>query len=207
VSPAVELPTYPPRRLLDSGYYDNHGVELAGTWIWINRDWLRENTSGVLLVQVAQAHARRHRRDADENREDWWGAGLVGVTGPIQALRASGSATNDYRNDQLVRILRDAFTPAGAGFFETVAFEPDDTAKPPEGCEQARLGRWLGQEASPEIALSWHLTSCEISRLREGIRGSDASSGSCRDRLRLKDWWNGRQPPPATPVQMRCPPA
>ena len=59
VSPAAQLPTDPPRHTLDAGYYDEHGVELAGTWIWTHREWLRAHTTGVLLVQVPDAPTRR----------------------------------------------------------------------------------------------------------------------------------------------------
>ena len=190
VSPAAELPTDPPRRVLDAGYYDNHGVDLAGTWIWTNRDWLREHTSGVLLVQIPEARSRLRRRDADERREDFWGAGLIGVTGPLQALRTSGSAAADYRNDQLVRFLRDALKPGEPGFFETVVFEPDETT----------TGRF------PEIALSWHLTSFEVRRLEDGIRGEEGRP-SCLDRRRLQAWWIAKTTPTAAPPEpLRCPP-
>lgn len=208
VSPPAELPTDPPRRTLDSGYYDNHGVELAGTWIWVHREWLLANTSGVLLVQVPDARARLRRRDADERREDFWGAGLVDVTGPIQALRTSGSGTADYRNDQLVRFLRDALKGAGPDFFETVVFEPDETTadqSPPE-CSESSLGALFGKpRAFPEISLSWHLTSCEVSRLKEGIRGREGAP-SCADRRRLQAWWIGKTTPGMSPAPLPCPP-
>jgi len=34
VSPGVSLPTTPPRRVVDAGYYDNHGVNLAAMWLY-----------------------------------------------------------------------------------------------------------------------------------------------------------------------------
>jgi Patatin-like phospholipase len=52
VSPAVYLPTNPPRRVVDAGYYDNYGIQVATSWIRRNRDWLATCTSGVLLVQI-----------------------------------------------------------------------------------------------------------------------------------------------------------
>src|SRR5262249_50053748 len=52
VSPAVSLPTRPPRRLVDAGYYDNYGVNLAAAWAYQYRDWIRNNTSGLALIQI-----------------------------------------------------------------------------------------------------------------------------------------------------------
>src|SRR5206468_2542533 len=52
VSPAVNLPTDPPRRVLDAGYKENYGVELATEWLEKHRQWLSKNTSGVILIQI-----------------------------------------------------------------------------------------------------------------------------------------------------------
>ncbi len=55
-SPAVNLPTVPPRRLVNAGYYDIYGVDLATTWAYHHRDWIVRNTSGLALIQI-QAYA------------------------------------------------------------------------------------------------------------------------------------------------------
>ena len=63
LSPAVDLPTDPPRRVVDAGFYDNYGVGVAAGWLNFWGPWLVENTSGVLLIQIrdsASHHDRRH---------------------------------------------------------------------------------------------------------------------------------------------------
>lgn len=209
VSPAAELPTDPARHTLDAGYYDEHGVELAGTWIWTRREWLLENTSGVLLVQVPDARARARKQKASEDRRDWWGAGLLGVTGPIEALRTSQSASTDYRNDQLVSLLEATLNAGRPGFFSTAVFEPDEisAAEPPPGCGKSWIRRIVGGEepAYRDVALSWRLTGCEVSRLKQAIRGGPSSS-SCADRRRLQDWWNAHRPSSEPAVSVTCPP-
>jgi hypothetical protein len=52
ISPAVSLPTNPPRRIVDAGYYDNYGVDLAAMWLFRNREYIKRYTSGVALVQI-----------------------------------------------------------------------------------------------------------------------------------------------------------
>src|SRR5262249_42152520 len=52
ISPAVSLPVWPPRRVVDAGFYDNFGVDLALVWAFLNRRWIRGNTSGLALVQI-----------------------------------------------------------------------------------------------------------------------------------------------------------
>ena len=63
VSPAISLPTLPPRRVVDAGYYDNYGVNLAALWLSKMRSWLEANTSGVVVIQirdhVSQGRERR----------------------------------------------------------------------------------------------------------------------------------------------------
>ena len=61
VSPAVYLPTDPPLRVVDAGYYDNYGVHLANAWILQNRVWIRDNTSGVLVLQIRDSVSKRDR--------------------------------------------------------------------------------------------------------------------------------------------------
>ena len=52
------------RALFDAGVYDNYGVQVAWAWIHKNFDWLRENTSGVVLVQIRDAISSDARRSA-----------------------------------------------------------------------------------------------------------------------------------------------
>ncbi len=43
---------------MDAGYYDNYGVDVAAAWILMNREWLAEHCSGVLLVQIRDSVSR-----------------------------------------------------------------------------------------------------------------------------------------------------
>ena len=52
VTPTGVLPTDSPRQVVDAGYYDNYGVDLATALIFAHRDWIAKNTAGVLLVQI-----------------------------------------------------------------------------------------------------------------------------------------------------------
>jgi hypothetical protein len=52
VSPGVSLPTDPPRRVVDAGYYDNYGVNLAAIWLARNESVIRKYTSGVVLIEI-----------------------------------------------------------------------------------------------------------------------------------------------------------
>ena len=58
VSPAVRLPVSPARRVVDAGYYDNYGINVAASWIQEHREWIRLHTSGVVLIQVQSIRKR-----------------------------------------------------------------------------------------------------------------------------------------------------
>ncbi len=65
VSPAVNLPTDPPRRVVDAGYYDNYGVQVSSAWLQKNIDWLVSNTSGVVLIQIRDAISQMERLEVE----------------------------------------------------------------------------------------------------------------------------------------------
>jgi len=67
VLPLVMLPTRPAIRLMDAGYRDNYGVASAVRFISVFRDWLRENTSGVHLIQIS-AFRDSDQIDPDDRR-------------------------------------------------------------------------------------------------------------------------------------------
>ena len=53
VLPQVSLPTEPLIRLMDAGYRDNYGITSAVRFIHVFEDWIKENTAGVVLVQIS----------------------------------------------------------------------------------------------------------------------------------------------------------
>jgi hypothetical protein len=52
VLPTVHLPTRPGIELMDAGFRDNYGLLSAARFIQVFQEWIREHTSGVVLVQV-----------------------------------------------------------------------------------------------------------------------------------------------------------
>lgn len=55
VLPTVHLPTEPQITLVDAGFRDNYGIQAATRFIQVYQDWIQENTSGVILVQVTSS--------------------------------------------------------------------------------------------------------------------------------------------------------
>ena len=82
-SPAVSLPTDPPRRVVDAGYYDNYGVDLATSWIYVNQDWIRKNTSGVALIQI-------RAYPSEQEVLSFFGPPRWGPAGPVHEVQGAG---------------------------------------------------------------------------------------------------------------------
>ena len=52
VLPNVWLPTTPVIDVMDAGLRDNYGQESAVRFIHVFREWIKKNTSGVVLLQI-----------------------------------------------------------------------------------------------------------------------------------------------------------
>ena len=86
VLPQVNLPTQPRLRLMDAGYRDNYGITSATRFVHVFEDWIRENTSGVILVQISAFRDQTIDDDGDRGVI----AGLfspLGVAGNILGLQ------------------------------------------------------------------------------------------------------------------------
>jgi hypothetical protein len=127
VLPGVPLPTNPPRRVVDAGYYDNFGIGIAASWLFNHLDWIRENTSGVVVIQVRDgvSEGGRKREEVTDSFPPLMARGLHWLTTPMSGLWNSRMAANAFQNDSLLHLLEDFFLAQGLppSFFATVAFE------------------------------------------------------------------------------------
>ena len=119
VLPAVPLPTNPPRRVVDAGYYDNFGIGIAASWVFNHMEWIEANTSGVVVIQVRDgvSEAGRKREEVTDSFPSLVKRGLQWLTTPPAGLWTSRMTSNAFRNDNMLHLLEDFFlargTPAG----------------------------------------------------------------------------------------------
>jgi hypothetical protein len=172
-SPAVSLPTDPPRRVVDAGYYDNYGVDLATSWAYEHQDWIRDNTSGLALIQI-----RAYPNEKDIQTYFGLAAATTGslgarflgrlirsfqgLTSPLAGGLSAREASMRFRNATQVRLLDDLFNRDGRhGFFETFVFENFD-----------------------QFAMNWFISEHDIESMRRSIGGVDANpAGSEQDAM------------------------
>jgi hypothetical protein len=181
VLPGVTLRTNPPRRVVDAGYYDNFGIGIAASWLFNHMDWIRENTSGVVVIQIrdGMSEAGRKREEVFDSFPPLVDRGLQWLTTPPDGLWNSRTASNTFRNDNLLHLLNEFFTAQGfpRGFFSTVAFE------------------FSGGE---DVALNFTLAPEEIQAIEAAIE-----KDSFKDRAdSLLNWWYSRLDAPSKPLTL-----
>lgn len=65
ILPNVNLPTNPPMEIMDAGFRDNTGVSVACRFIWNMRDWIKENTSGVIIIQISAVEGESDEKEVN----------------------------------------------------------------------------------------------------------------------------------------------
>jgi hypothetical protein len=141
VLPNVWLPSEPVVDVMDAGIRDNFGQESMMRFLQVFRDWLKTNTSGVVLIQIR-----------DRKIGEWEGiAGSEGLTGlfikPITVIQYNWMKVQDYYQDEYVR-----FAERFIGLpFRRINFSYEPSRK------------------SVAAALNFHLTTKEKYDIRESL--------------------------------------
>lgn len=106
VLPNVLLPTNPVVDAMDAGLRDNYGLESSLRFIHTFKDWLKENTSKVVIVQI------RGRRLGEWEATEDGGTNFFGeVTGPIWLLQNNYYKLQDYYLDDQIQYMYTGYGP------------------------------------------------------------------------------------------------
>jgi hypothetical protein len=167
-SPAVTLPVDGIRRVVDAGYYDNYGVDLATTWLHLNQDWIRDHTSGVALIQLraypSEAETQSFFGEPGKVKPGpiAWLLGrivisLQGLTSPLAGVLIAREWSMRFRNATQVRAIGDLLNRGRPGFFRTFVFEN-----------------------SVDFAMNWFLSERDIDDMRLSIGAPLPSDDAAR---------------------------
>lgn len=168
VSPAGTLETTDGGlRVVDAGYYDNYGVDLAAMWIHHHRDFIRQCTCGVALVQIRDSLGRVRTELGAHDPPSSWLAWIQWLSTPPEGLLAARESSMSFRNDELLAILRqdlgEKFTTvilelSAAAPLSWALTEPDkkliseDVTKSANASQTKRLSDWFATLGTPESA-------------------------------------------------------
>lgn len=144
IFPIAELPTHPAVELMDAGLRDNYGTELSLKYIYTFREWIKKNTSGVLIVQLRD---KKKLVAVTENK----GKSLTqSLSKPLGSLYLNHFTVQDYNHEDLLLYMQDWFgSNLNVLDFELRNLEEDN------------------------ISLSWHLTHREKQKVLNSLSDPD----------------------------------
>ncbi|GAB4254928.1 MAG: hypothetical protein Kow0079_11510 [Vicingaceae bacterium] len=131
IMPQVSLPTVPEIDLIDAGMRDNYGLFTTIKYLNTFKDWINENTSGVLLVCI------RDKEKEPELKEEHLKSISENLITPIGSLYDNLFTIQDYNFDEMLRLT-------------------DGIIKQPVNVVNFEIAN-----TQNEISLSWHLTTKE----------------------------------------------
>ncbi|HRW75296.1 MAG TPA: patatin-like phospholipase family protein, partial [Saprospiraceae bacterium] len=141
--PEVRLPSEPGMDIMDAGFRDNYGITMVARFMEVFQDWIRENTSGVVLIQVRSWEKTPEIKTADRNGVIRDLLNPLGVIG--QQLRLQ-----DFDQDAQIGFLADLFGPE---MFDVVRF----VYQPGENQDPASMSFHLTPRERENILAAWDL--------------------------------------------------
>lgn len=146
ITPATELPSAPAIHMMDAGIRDNFGSKTSMQWVWTYREWIRENTDGVVILQIRDLP---RNREAVEIKESLFGE----LFAPIGGVYGNMTKNQDYSTEQTNRYL----SLGDSIPIDWISLE-------------------LPQNHGKYVSLSWHLTSSEKKFIRQSITNPTVQS-------------------------------
>jgi len=140
VTPIVSLPSDPPIEIMDAGMRDNYGIEVALKYMYVFRNWLSTNTSGVVIIQIRDRHKEFQ---VDENPSPT----IMDALGrPLGSFYGNLFQMQDFTQNQSLEYVSSWFN----GQVDVIDFQ-------------------LKNESPDRISLSWHLTNREKNNVLRSI--------------------------------------
>jgi hypothetical protein len=157
ITPNISLPSDPPLDIMDAGVTDNFGISDAVQFLFAFKDWIAENTSGVVLVSI-----RDSEKDGPIERKSNLSL-LDKTTMPISSIYQNFESLQDITNDNKIEFAR--------SWFEGTIDRVDIQYVPREYLfENQSKTDSLKLDNVKRASLSWRLTSKEKQSLIENIR-------------------------------------
>lgn len=103
VLPSVWLPSTPIIDVMDAGLRDNTGQETSLRFLHVFKDWINENTRGVLVIQI------RARKKG--SWDDGYKSGGISdiITNPFTMMQTNWFRLQDYFEDDEISYIRNEF--------------------------------------------------------------------------------------------------
>ena len=147
VTPNVSLPTKPRVEIMDAGLSDNYGISDAEKFLYVFRDWISENTGGVIFISIRDSEL--NPPVSEQAAPTLWGNFFK----PVGSLYAVWDYLQDYRNISSLERSAKWFD----GEIDFIPFQY------PVGTISSQ------KDGERKAVLSWHLTRKEKESIRKEI--------------------------------------
>jgi len=145
ILPNVYLPTEPPIQVMDAGWRDNFGTESVIRFANVFSDWIKENTSGVIIIQI------RGTEKVDK-MDDVYKTGIINrILNPIN-VAGLNVTLQDYQHDHTIDYLSKILEPRKIDLIR-MTYRPSKT--------------------NARASMSWHLTNREKIDIMNAIYQED----------------------------------
>jgi len=145
ILPNPVLPSDPPTYVMDGGIVDNTGAEVTFRFLQTFRDWINENTSGVVVIQI------RDSEKQNEPKEQEHKTFFSRFTDPVGSIYTNIDNVQDFSLDQKLNYMDDELR----GKLQFVFFE------------------YTTGKQDVKAAMSFHLTSREKNDIMQSLDRSN----------------------------------
>jgi hypothetical protein len=158
IFPSVHMPTEPVIELMDAGFRDNYGIEVASRFLSVFKNWVRDNTSGVVIVAI-RASDKVNPIPKSRNRNI-----LSAIFTPLSSV-LEVDLMQDYHHDNYIAYLR---SKLGQDKVDILHF----VYRPTQLEERASLSLHLTQREKNDIlnAIYYEDNQKNIVRLKELLK-------------------------------------
>lgn len=157
IMPAASLPCNPPIEVMDAGIRDNYGIINTLRFLYAFKDWIKENTSGVVIIGIRDNFKRTKIENTNRNTI------LERLTAPFRNLSGNFILMQDYAHDNNLLTAGDWLQCP----FEYVQLEMPET--------------------EDKISLSWHLTEKEKNFIKWAVTNEQNKKSLEKIELILKN--------------------
>jgi hypothetical protein len=103
IMPAAQLPSIPGFQVMDSGVRDNYGVQNSVCYLIAFREWVKQNTSGVVFIQIRDNY-KMEQSEMKTIKSIW-----EKIMSPFKNLSSNFIVMQDYVNDSFTDYLQTVY--------------------------------------------------------------------------------------------------
>ncbi len=152
ITPNISLPSEPPLEIMDAGITDNFGIADALRFLYVNKTWIADNTSGVVIITIRDSE----KEIEIESRKNQ--SFIEKIITPIQSVYENYANLQSVANDSNIEYAHSWFN----NDLDVVTFQYVPTYDP-------------NTQTSKDVkraSLNWRLTSKEKQNVIYSINSS-----------------------------------